>query len=148
MEGRKGRSDRRFLTFQIGGGRYGISLDWVCAVQESAAEEGKLHFRGCELPLVNLAAWFGTATAKARLPSLLLIGKGEAEVALRVDSLGAVMSGERIRSWPALCGELVEGVFQGVIVEGESHILVVDPETICRAITAESDGSSRGGTRE
>jgi len=150
MEGTKARLDRRVLTFLAGQSRYGIPLGWVCAVRESAAGgggEGKLRFREQELPLVDLAKWFGAEGGEAKFPSLLVIGEGEAVAALKVDSPGMVVSGHRMQGWPSLCRDLVKGVFQGVIVEEEKLILVVDPEGICRAITAESDGSSRGGTR-
>ena len=151
MEGIKAQLDQRVLTFLAGYNRYGIPLDWVFAVREGDAEagaEGKLRFRERDLPLVDLAVWFGTVGGEAKFPSFLVIGAGEAVAALKVDSPGMVVGGHRMHEWPSLCGDLVEGLFQGVIVEQERLILVVDPESICRAITGESDGSSRGGTRE
>jgi len=149
MEGTKARLDRRVLTFLAGQNRYGIPLNWVCAVREGAAESGtngKFVFREQELPLVDLAEWLGAEGGEAKFPSVLVVGEGEAMAALKVDSPGMVLSGLEMHEWPSLCDDLVEGVFQGVIAEEERLILVVDPEGICREITGESDGSSRGGT--
>jgi chemotaxis signal transduction protein len=150
MVGTKAGLDRRVLTFRAGDGSFGIPLDWVCSVYEGGAEagaEGKLQFRERELPLVDLAKWFGAEGGEAKFPSLLVIGEGEGVAALKVDSPGMAVNGHTMQDWPALCRDLVEGVFQGVIVDGEKLILVVDPESICRTITGEIDGSSRGGAR-
>ena len=107
-----------------------------------------MTFRNRELPFVDLAEWLGGESGDARFPSILLIGEGEAIAALKVDSPGRVVSGNDMRGWPSLCGEFVEGIFQGVVVEEESLILVVDPGGICGAITEKDDGSSQGGTGE
>jgi chemotaxis signal transduction protein len=138
MEGSKDRLDRRVLTFQAGENRYGILLNWVCAVREGVgATKGKYVFREQEVPLVDLAKWLGAEGGMEKFPSLLVVGQGEAVAAFKVDSPGMAVSGQEMKEWPSLCEDLVDGVFQGVIAEEERLILVVDPEGICREITEE-----------
>ena len=136
---------RQVLTFHAGSGRFGIPLAWVRAVLEGEAqagskeEKGKIHFRGQELPAIDIREWFGRSGAKGKFPSLLIIGEGEALAAVRVDSPGRVLDAAMVRSWPTLCRELVQGVFSGVIVQGESLILVVDPAGLYNATIRNGD---------
>ncbi len=145
MAGAEVPVDGKVLTFQAGSGRFGIPLEWVRAVLEgdtqtdSEVESGEIHFRGRDLPVLDIGKWFGRSGAAGKFPSLLIIGEREAVAAVRVDSPGRVLNAGTMSEWPMLCRELVEGVFCGVIIQGASLILVVDPEGLYNAIIRNGD---------
>jgi chemotaxis signal transduction protein len=145
MTGAEVPVDGKVLTFHTGSGRFAIPLEWVRAVLEGATEadsegeSGEIRFRGRELPVMDIGEWFGRSGAEGKFPSLLIIGEGEALAAVRVDSPGRVLNAGTLSELPTLCRELVQGLFCGVIIQGESLILVVDPEGLYKAIIRNGD---------
>lgn len=141
MDTANGPGEVKVLTFQVGGARYGVLLEWVLAVQGTAvieAEDGEedVVFRGEKLPFVDLSSWFRDEGRQVEGTSLLVLGRERALAAAGVDSPGHVITVAEVRQWPTPCRPLVEGVFAGVVQEGEEALLLVDPEGLCRAAAA------------
>jgi chemotaxis signal transduction protein len=123
----------KILTFQIGAGRYGVPVTWVCAVEPAgtlAEAKETCAFRGARVPVIDMADFF-ECDAKAG-GSLLILGRKKAEAAALIDNPGVCTGSREVYKLPDLCQSFVGDTFQGVMVNGETIILMVDPERLCR----------------
>ncbi len=143
--------ERDVLTFKVGESEYGIALAWVWAVQEAGrsagGNEAEIEFRGERLPLIDLAGWLGSGEG-GRGSSLLVVGRSRARVAMRVGSPVTVVQAREAQAWPDCCRSFVEGVFEGILPQGDRLLLLVDPEGVCRAASGQGEATSQGGEGE
>lgn len=152
QEGYK-RADERVLTFQAGGGYFGIPLEWVVAVRSGVGEvlsgetRDPLLFEGKEIALFDLNAWLGKGNSVGRSSSVLVLGRTSAAAAAVIDSPGRVVEGKKVYGWPKMCRAMAEGIITGVMDDRDQLILLVDPEALLRVISEEPDTRSQGGER-
>ena len=129
----KAAAEEKILTFQVGAGTFGVPLSWVYAVEAAetaSGRDGTCAFRGARIPVVDLAGFFKWH-AKAG-GSLLILGRTHAEAAAFIDSPGVCTRFREVYKLPDLCQSFVGDTFTGVLVNGETIILMVDPERLCR----------------
>lgn len=147
------RADDRVLTFQAGGGYFGIPLEWVAGVRSGVggALSGEtldpFLFEEKEIALFDLNAWLGKANSVGRSSSVLVLGRTCAVAAAVIDGPGRVVGGRKIYGWPKMCRSMAEGIITGVMDDRDQLILLVDPEALLRVISEEPDTRSQGGER-
>jgi chemotaxis signal transduction protein len=147
------RADDRVLTFQAGGGFFGIPLEWVIAVRSGIedAPSGEtvdfLLFEGEEIALFDLSAWLGKGNLARRSSSMLVLGRTCAAAAAVIDSPGRVVGALEVYGWPKMCRSMAGGVVTGVMDDQDQLVLLLDPEALLRVISEEPDTRSQGGER-
>lgn len=147
------RVDDRILTFQAGGGLFGIPLEWVIAVRSGIGDSpaGKtadsLLFEGEEIALFDLSAWLGKGKSARSSSSMLVLGRTCAAAAAVIDSPGRVVGALKVYVWPKMCRSMAEGVVTGVMDDRDHLVLLLDPEALLRVISEEPDTRSQGGER-
>jgi chemotaxis signal transduction protein len=148
------RADNRILTFQAGGGFFGIPLEWVIAVRSgiedapSGESNGSLFFEEKEIKLFDLSAWLGKGKPAGKSSSMLVIGRSSVAAAAIVDSPGRVVEALEVYRWPEMCRSMAEGIITGVVDDRDQLVLLVDPEALLRVISEEPDTRSQGGERQ
>ena len=153
MQEEDAKADDRILTFQAGGGFFGIPLDWVMAVRSciedvpSGETAGSLVFEEKEVALFDLSAWLGKGNSARGSSSMLVLGRTRAAAAAVIDSPGRVIEASRVYEWPKMCRSMAEGIITGVVDDRDHLVLLVDPEALLRVISEEPDTRSQGGER-
>ena len=153
MQAEDGKVDGRILTFQAGGGFFGIPLKWVVAVRSSAADQqagegdGSFVPEGEKTAFFDLNAWLGKESSPRGSSSTLLLGQTHAVAAAAIDRPGRVVEASQVYEWPKMCRSMAEGIITGVMKDRDQLVLLVDPEALLRAINKEPDTGSQGGER-
>lgn len=151
------RSDGRFLTFFLGGQRFGVPLETVAEIcpyrtlnrmpHMPKGVVGLLDLRGSVIPVVDLRLRIGLAETSLQMPENILILTIEGErIGVLVDRVDAALSAEGYRlapSSPLLVG--LEGRWvEGFLLQGEEIIILLETHWI----TAVGGGRSHVETSE
>jgi hypothetical protein len=153
MQEEDGKAGRRILTFQAGGGFFGIPLDWVIAVRSGAEDApsgeqvGSQVFEEKSRLLFDLSAWLGKGNSARGSSSRLVLGRKCVAVVVLIDSPGRVIEALKVYEWPKMCRSMTEGIIAGVLDDRDQLVLLVDPEALLRVISEEPDTRSQGGER-
>lgn len=126
----------RLLAFRVGRRRFALPLDDVRGIVELPEGESgaTAGFHGRDVPVVDARTlgWDGAAAGQTGPPAaLVIVAAGGRERALAVDGVEGLVESAEIREWPALVAPFVRAWFQGVALESEGGLLVVDPAAVC-----------------
>lgn len=146
------RQGERYLLFDAGGERFGISLDYVqemvrhdeeCLPLPQAPEclAGMMNRRGRNLPILDIAKRLGLPEARGDSPRVVILVKiNNIEVALLVDRVEEVSSvGESMldsSTLESLKRSLVEPFTQGIAKDSHHQaVILLRPESLLEGLS-------------